>query len=221
MNNHNFIYISRQDLAYNLLLRKFIKLNQNLISLGQSQVMKNNFLIETLPLIAFFAAYFITKNIYIATITCIIASWLQVLITKLTVKKISKNTWISTILITVLGTLTVALHNKMFIMLKPTMLYWIFGVGLLIADKIGKNPLKSLLQEQITLDEKSWSQITFLWVAFFLFMGILNLVIAFNFSEYLWVKFKVFGSLILTVIFTIITGLVINIKTKGQINGQK
>lgn len=179
--------------------------------------MKNNLFIEMMPLIAFFIAYYVTKNIYIATVVCIIASWLQLIITRILFKKISKNSLISTILITVLGTLTVALHNKTFIMLKPTMLYWIFGVGLFISARLGKNLLKSLLEEQITLAEQHWNQINMLWVGFFIFMGILNLVIAFQFSEYLWVKFKVFGSLGLMIIFTLITGFYVH--KKGKING--
>lgn len=179
--------------------------------------MKNNFFIEMMPLIAFFAAYYITKNIYIATIVCIIASWIQVAIAKITTGSISKMTLLSAVLITVLGSLTVALHNKTFIMIKPTMLYWIFGVGLFISNKIGKNPIKMLLQEQVSLDDKGWNQINLLWVCFFIFMGILNLVIAFHFSEYLWVKFKVFGSLIMMIVFTLITGVVIHQKTKGKL----
>lgn len=179
--------------------------------------LKNNLFIEMMPLIAFFIAYYITKNIYIATVVCIIASWLQLGLSKIFFKKISKNTIISTILITVLGSLTVALHNKTFIMLKPTMLYWIFGVGLFVSAKLDKNLLKSLLQEQVTLSEQHWKQINTLWVIFFIFMGILNLVIAFQFSEYLWVKFKVFGSLGLMLVFTLITGLYIH--KKGKING--
>lgn len=177
--------------------------------------MKNNFLIEMMPLIAFFVAYYITKNIYTATLVCIIASWLQVLINKIMTKQVSKNTWISTLLITVLGTLTIAFHNKTFIMVKPTALYWVFATGMFIADKLGKNPLKALLHEQIQLDDKTWKQLNLCWIVFFIFMGILNLAIAFNFSEYLWVKFKVFGSLTLTIAFTIVSGLFIYRKQKS------
>ncbi|MDD3266059.1 MAG: septation protein IspZ [Burkholderiales bacterium] len=176
--------------------------------------MKNNFLIEMMPLIAFFVAYYITKNIYTATLVCIIASWLQVAINKITTKKVSKNTWISTLLITVLGTLTIAFHNKTFIMVKPTALYWAFAIGMFIAGKMGKNPLKALLGEQISINDGSWKQLNLLWIIFFIGMGILNLVIAFHFSEYVWVKFKVFGSLALTLIFTLFSGLFIYKKQK-------
>lgn len=178
--------------------------------------MKNNFLIEMMPLIAFFVAYYVTKNIFTATLVCIIASWLQLGINKIMSGQISKNTWISTLLITLLGSLTILFHNKTFIMVKPTVLYWIFAVGMFVADKCGKNPLKALLNEQIQLDDRTWKQLNLLWVSFFIFMGSLNLVIAFNFSEFLWVKFKVFGSLACTLIFTAITGIIIYKKQKNS-----
>lgn len=172
-----------------------------------------------IPLIAFFTAYYITKNIYTATLVCIIASWFQLVLTKITTKKISKNIWISTLLVTILGSMTILLHNKTFIMMKPTILYWVFAIGLFISAKIGKNPMQLLMQEQISLDHKSWAQINLLWIVFFIIMGILNIIIAINFDEYIWVKFKVFGSLILMVLFTVITGFIIYKKTKGNLNG--
>ena len=161
------------------------------------------------PLIAFFAVYYFTKNIYTATMICIIASWLQLLLYKIKYKKINKNTWISTALITVFGGLTVILHNKTFVMLKPTLLYWIFAVSLFISARMGKNGLKLLLGEQIKLAEKTWQQVNMLWVIFFILMGMLNLFIAFHYSEYVWVKFKVFGGMGLMLVWTLITGLFI------------
>ena len=176
--------------------------------------MKNNTLIELIPLIAFFVVYYFTKNIFVATAICIVASWIQLIITKITQKTISKNTWLSTGLITVFGGLTIIFHNKTFIMMKPTILYWIFAAGIIITSKMGKSPIKSLLQDQITLPESSWKLINYLWVGFFIFMGILNLIVAYYFNEFVWVKFKVFGSLILTFTFMIISGVAITFYRK-------
>ncbi|MEN9947136.1 MAG: hypothetical protein RLZZ293_1522 [Pseudomonadota bacterium] len=171
--------------------------------------MQNNILLEMFPLIGFFAVYYFSKNIFTATLVCIIASWLQVGLYQLCYKKVGKNTWISTILITVFGGLTIILHNKTFVMLKPTLLYWIFAISLLIADKLGKNGIKSLLQEQITLPETSWKQLNLIWCGLFILMGILNLVIAFYCTEYVWVKFKVFGGFALMIIGIIISACLV------------
>ena len=44
------------------------------------------------------------------------------------------------------------------------------------------------------------------WVGFFAFMGLVNIYVAFNFSEETWVDFKLFGMLGLTLVFIIAQG---------------
>jgi intracellular septation protein len=41
------------------------------------------------------------------------------------------------------------------------------------------------------------------WAAFFVFMGILNLYVAYSFPENVWVKFKLFGSMGLMLVFIV------------------
>ena len=169
--------------------------------------MRNNLFVDMLPLIAFFIIYYLTKDIFLASGVCIAATWLQVVFVYFKYKKVDKKLWLSCILITVFGGLTIILHDKMFIMLKPSLLYWIIGISMLVGQFIGKNGVKMLLHEQIKLIDKDWSFLNISWVVFFIFMGFLNLFIALNFSESLWVQFKVFGSLILTLVFMIISGV--------------
>lgn len=176
--------------------------------------MQNNFLFEMLPLVVFFTIYAISKNLYLATGCCIIASWLQLILCKLKYKKISKNTWLSTILITVFGGLTIVLHNKTFVMLKPSVLFWIIGISMIVGQFMGKNSIKLMLSKEIELPEYIWNKLNLSWAIFFLVMGVINLIVALNCSEYTWVKFKVFGSLGLTIVFTLITVLIIFIVQK-------
>lgn len=171
--------------------------------------MQNNILFDLIPLVGFFGVYYITRNIFMATMACIILSWIQVIWCKVKFKKIQKNLWLSTILVTVLGGLTVALHNKTFVMLKPTALFWIMGVSLLVAQFAGKNGIKALLASEIHLPNKVWTRINLAWAFYMIFLGALNLFVAFSFDEYVWVKFKVFGVTSLTLIFTILTGVYI------------
>jgi intracellular septation protein len=42
-----------------------------------------------------------------------------------------------------------------------------------------------------------------MWIGFFSAMGIVNLYVAYNFSEEVWVYFKLFGLLGLTLVFVI------------------
>ncbi len=176
--------------------------------------MQNNILFEMLPLIAFFVTYYISKNLFLATGVCIAASWLQLLFCYFKFKHVNKNTWISTILITILGGLTIILHNKTFVMLKPTVLFWILGISMLIGQLANKNGIKIMLSREIQLPDSVWQKLNIAWAIFFIVLGILNLYIAFHFSEWLWVKFKVFGTLILTIIFTIVTVIYIFIEQK-------
>ena len=176
--------------------------------------MQNNLFFEMLPLIAFFAVYYFTKNIYLATGVCIVASWAQLFLCKIKYNHISKNTWISTILITVFGGMTILFHNKTFVMLKPTVLLWIIGSSLLIGQIAGKNGLKLMLGKEIYLTDDSWKKINLAWGIYFLLMGVVNLYVAMNFSEYTWVKFKVFGTMGLTISFMLLTAGYIMLKRK-------
>ncbi|MEK9670590.1 MAG: septation protein IspZ, partial [Gammaproteobacteria bacterium] len=54
---------------------------------------------------------------------------------------------------------------------------------------------------------KQWLTLSFAWIAFFIFSGVLNLIVAYQFSEDIWVNFKLFGLLGLTFIFLVIQGV--------------
>jgi intracellular septation protein len=176
--------------------------------------MQNNFLFELLPLLAFFAVYYVTKNLFLATAICIIASWTHVLFCKIKYHKISKNIWLSTSLITIFGGLTIILHDKTFVMLKPTLLFWLIGGSLLIGQAMGKNGIELILAKELSLPKPVWAKLNSAWGLFFIGLGGLNLYVAFNCSEYVWVKFKVFGGLILTLAFVIICGIFIVVQQK-------
>lgn len=64
--------------------------------------------------------------------------------------------------------------------------------------------------DALELPEEIWSKLNLAWVTFFAGCGILNAYIAFNFSQEVWVNFKVFGLMGLTFVFAIGTVLVLN-----------
>lgn len=177
--------------------------------------MQNNLFFELIPLFIFFFTYYLSKNLYLATAISIIICWIQVVFCKIRYKKISRNLWISTTLITLFGGLTVILHNKTFIMLKPTVLYWLLSGFMIISQLMGKNLIKSSLNREINLPDFAWNKLNIAWSSFFIAMGALNLFVAFNFSEYVWVKFKVFGTLTMLIIFSALSGLYIYFHNKS------
>lgn len=146
--------------------------------------------------------------IMLATLVVILATLLQIIWVKLRHGKVDNMLLVSGILVTVLGGLTLYLHDPAFIKWKPTLLYWVFSFSLLTAEFFWKkNLLKSMMGKEIKLPEAIWKRLNLMWVAFFIAMGFLNLYIAYNFSIDTWASFKLFGSLSLTVLFILAQGM--------------
>jgi intracellular septation protein len=70
--------------------------------------------------------------------------------------------------------------------------------------------MKTMLGEQLTLPEPVWGKVTLAWIAFFAVMGVLNLLVAFNFPTDTWVNFKLFGGMGLMLVFVIGQGLLLS-----------
>jgi intracellular septation protein len=146
--------------------------------------------------------------IMLATLVVILATLLQIVWVKLRHGKVDNMLLVSGILVTVLGGLTLYLHDPAFIKWKPTLLYWVFSFSLLTAEIFWKkNLLKSMMGKEIQLPDAIWKRLNLIWVAFFIAMGFLNLYIAYNFSIDTWASFKLFGSLSLTVLFILAQGM--------------
>lgn len=141
-----------------------------------------------------------------ATFVAIVASLCQIGYKLVTKQKVDPMLWISVAVILVFGSLTIWLHDEMFIKWKPTILYWIFALILVGGMFAGKNFVKSLLGKQITLPDHAWQKMLYSWIVFFVVVGILNLVVAYTCSTDVWVNFKLFGLMGLTLAFTIAIG---------------
>ncbi len=146
--------------------------------------------------------------VLLATVVVVVATMLQVAWLKLKGKKVDVMLWVNLVVVTVLGGLTVYFHNDNFIKWKPSVLYWFMGLAFWLGPLMfNKNLLRMFMGEQMQLPERVWHRLNFAWVAFFAMMGLLNLYVAYTFSQPTWVKFKVFGGLGLMLVFTIAQGL--------------
>jgi len=166
------------------------------------------FFVDFFPVLAFFIAYFMpqdrSQGIYWATAAAIVASVIQVSATRLIYKKVEKMHLFTMIIILVLGSATLLLQDKRFIMWKPTVVNWAFGVVFFASQFIGKkNIIRRMMEKNFSAKDSVWTALNLSWVCFFMLMGIINLVVAFNFSEETWVNFKMFGMLGLTIVFAI------------------
>lgn len=161
------------------------------------------FLFDLFPVILFFAA-FKMADIYVATAVAIGATFVQIGLLALLRRKIEPMLWISLGIIVVFGGATLVLRDEAFIKWKPTVLYWLFGAALALAELLlRRNLIRSMLGAQVQLPEAVWRKLNWSWAAFFGFMGIANLLVAFNFSTDQWVNFKLFGATGLMLAFVI------------------
>lgn len=150
-------------------------------------------LFDLFPVILFFIA-FKFAGIYVATGVAIAATVAQIAWTKWRHGKVDTMLWVSFAIIAVFGGATLVLHDATFIKLKPTVLYWLFSATLLFSSILfNKNLVRSLLHEKIALPLHVWHRLNLMWSLFFAVLGVVNLYVAFNFSEEAWVNFKLFG----------------------------
>jgi intracellular septation protein len=182
-------------------------------------------LFDFLPIIAFFIAYKLA-DIFVATLVLIVAVVLQSAIQWLRKRKLNTMHLVSAGLVLVFGGLTLAIHDKSFIMWKPTIVNWLFAAGFLASQfkPFGGKPLVERLMGSadagIELPAASWRHLNLMWVAYFLLLGIVNLYVFRNFDEDTWVNFKLFGMLGLTLVFIILQGMWVASRTQQGENKQ-
>ena len=167
------------------------------------------FLSDFFPILLFFIAYKL-EGIYTATAVAIIASALQVAYFQIRYKKVEKMQWVTLLLLIFFGGLTLAFRDPDFIKWKPTVVNWLFAAAFLGSQFIGeKNLLQRMMDQAVSVPPLIWQRLNYIWISFFIGIGLLNLYVAFNFSEDTWVDFKLFGMLGITFVFIILQGFYI------------
>ncbi len=166
------------------------------------------FLFDFFPVAAFFIAYYIpddlAQRMFVATAVAIIAVIIQVSVYWLIYRRVEKMHLVTLVVILILGGITLITHDKRFFMWKPTVVNWVFAMALMASEFIGKkNLMQRLMEHAIEMPAHVWVKLNRGWMLFFVFMGGINLYVAFNFVEHVWVNFKLFGILGLTLLFAI------------------
>ncbi len=171
-----------------------------------------NLVFEFLPLILFFGAYFY-KGIYFALIVLMIAMPVGLLIKYVRTATFDKMYFWSTVFLLIAGALTLYFRNPLFLYWKPTVFYWVIAAVFLGSIWVGDKPLIQRFFKMVDglpvekISKRQWIQLNVVWVVFFAAVGLLNIYVAYNFSQETWVKFKVFGLLALTFVFMILQTL--------------
>lgn len=174
-------------------------------------------LFDFLPILVFFVVYKLSGNIILATAVLIPASILQVGYNWLRYKKVEKMHLVSLALVILLGGATVIFGNSEFIKWKPTIVNGLFALAFLGSQFIGeRNIIERMMGDKIELPFKVWRTLNIAWVAFFILSGVVNLYVAFSFSEEIWVDFKLFGLLGMTIVFIILQGIYLSSQIQNK-----
>jgi len=173
-------------------------------------------LIDYIPLIFFFIVYKMEERsvqlgsftynlggIFSATEILVVSSILVYGSLFLVHKKLERTQLITLVAVIIFCSFTIIFREEAILKWKAPVVNWIFAsifFGSHFFTK--KNATQLMLEHAVEMPEHSWRRLNFAWAYFFLFLGAINLFVAFTFHEY-WVDFKVFGSMGLIFLFII------------------
>lgn len=169
------------------------------------------FLYDLFPLLLFFAAFKL-YDIYAATAVAIAASLIQVGLFWFRHRRFETMHLITLAVIIIFGGMTLLLRDDTFIKWKPTLVYWILSALVLASQWFGKKTaIERMMSSQISLPATVWKRLNLSWGIFFAILGGVNIYVAFYYGldldadtrRNIWVNFKVFGLLGLTLIFVV------------------
>jgi intracellular septation protein len=176
-------------------------------------------LIEYGPLVAFFVTFYVAGFLW-ATGVIMVASVLALTASRLTFGRFLPVPVVTAVLVLLFGGLTLWLDDPRFIKVKPTAINLLFAGVLLVGLWMRRPLLKSLLGEAFNLTDEGWRVLTVRWIVFFVALAAINEFVWRNFSDAVWVNFKFFGILLLTIAFAMAqVGVIRRYESDGKTGG--
>ena len=160
---------------------------------------RGEWLIEKFPALAN-----VGEPIFVATLLFMVATAVALIASWFVMHSLPIMPLVSGVVVFVFGALTLWLHDDVFIKMKPTIVNTLFGVALLGGLAFGKSLLGYVFDSAFHLDAEGWRKLTLRWGLFFLFLAIVNEVVWRSFSTDVWVTFKVWGIMPITLVFTLL-----------------
>jgi intracellular septation protein len=152
------------------------------------------------PLVLFFAAN--SKfGIYAATGSFMAAVLIALAVSYVMTRHIAMMPVVTAVIVLMFGGLTLILHDDLFIKLKPTIIYVLFGGTLLAGLALDKPFLSIMFDQMFHLTAEGWRKLTWRWALFFLFLAVVNEIVWRTQTTDFWVSFKLFGVVPLTFLF--------------------
>jgi intracellular septation protein len=167
------------------------------------------FFVEVGPLAAFFIAYSTwggsgdKANLIAATAIFMVAIAASLAVSVWLERRVPLMPLVSAAVVFVFGGLTLALDSEIFIKMKPTIINALFAAILFVGLATRRAFLKHMFGAVMNLDEEGWRKLSVRWALFFCAVAVLNEIVWRSFSTDLWVNFKVFGILPLTLVFAL------------------
>jgi len=164
------------------------------------------------PVAIFVGVYFYSKDIILSTMFLVGASAVQLIAGLVLFKKVEKVHLYTFLVLAVMGGLTIALKDPVFIMWKPTVINWTFALVILGSQFIGEKTIVQRLIEgllkqaphlSVDVPSDKWKYLNLSWVIFFIFLGAVNIYVAKNYEESTWVTFKLIGMTLFNLVFFI------------------
>ena len=153
------------------------------------------------PVLLFVVAYFTSKDMILATKVLLVGSLIQIAVFWLWKRTVEKMHLITFVVVLIMGTLTIVLDDPIYIIWKPTVINWSLACVLLVAHVLGKNLVRKAVEGFLTqtphlklsMPESKWGPLNLIWVFYLFMLGVINLYVAFNYTEETWVTFKLVG----------------------------
>ena len=158
--------------------------------------------IEFMPL----ALFFITSTQYgfwVSTAVMMVATGVSLVATWALFRQIALMAIITALTGFIAGGITLELDDPMYVQMKPTIVGGVFALILLTGLVLDRPLFKALLGQNLHLNEEGWRVLTFLWLAYFIFISGLNEYIWRHHSWEFWAAFKAFGLMPLTVLYAL------------------
>jgi len=152
------------------------------------------------PLVLFFAAN-AKFGIYVATGAFMVAILVALAVSYAMTRHLSVMPLVTAVIVLIFGGLTLVLHDDLFIKLKPTIIYALFGATLVGGLAFGKPLLGMVFDSVFHLREEGWRKLTWRWAIFFFVLALINEIVWRTQTTDFWVSFKLFGVVPLTFLF--------------------